>query len=114
MSDAVGRSSCGEEATIPVDFRGPMDYLCQSSPGRFGPHFITGRLLPRVFHTAVAFASAVLLAGAVHAQGFKFSNPDPSQQAEQQAEAMKQDHIAYELSTPCRNDLKGKKIMVVI
>jgi hypothetical protein len=27
---------------------------------------------------------------------------------------MKQDRIAYELSTPCRNDLKGKKIMVVI
>ena len=50
----------------------------------------------------------------VFAQGFKFSNPDPSQEADRQAEAMKQDRIAYELSTPCRNDLKGKKIMVVI
>jgi len=51
---------------------------------------------------------------AAGAQGFKFSDPDPSQQADQAAEAMKQDRIAYELSTPCRADLKGKKIMVII
>jgi hypothetical protein len=73
--------------------------------------------LQRVLPTAVAFTflSAAFLASApTGAQGFKFSDPDPSQQAEQQAEAMKQDRIAYELSTPCRNDLKGKKIMVVI
>jgi hypothetical protein len=71
--------------------------------------------LPRVFRIAAGFASALLFAAsAAHAQGFKFSNPDPSQEADRQAEAMKQDRIAYELSTPCRNDLKGKKIMVVI
>jgi hypothetical protein len=73
--------------------------------------------LQRVLPIAVAFTflSAALLASApTGAQAFKFSDPDPSQQAEQQAEAMKQDRIAYELSTPCRNDLKGKKIMVVI
>jgi hypothetical protein len=71
--------------------------------------------LPRVFRIATGFASALLLAASLaHAQGFKFSNPDPSQEADRQAEAMKQDRIAYELSTPCRNDLKGKKIMVVI
>ena len=29
-------------------------------------------------------------------------------------EAARQDRIAYELSTPCRADLKGKKIMVII
>ena len=34
------------------------------------------------------------------AQGFRFSNPNPEQEAERQAEAMKQDRIAYELSTP--------------
>jgi hypothetical protein len=48
------------------------------------------------------------------AQGFKFSNPDPSQEADQAAQAAKEDRIAYELSTPCRADLKGKKIMVII
>ena len=70
--------------------------------------------MPRVFQTFVAFASALLIAATAHSQGFKFSNPDPEQEAARQAEAMKQDRIAYELSTPCRNDLKGKKIMVVI
>lgn len=47
----------------------------------------------------------------VEAQGFKFSTPDVSQQAEQ---AARDDRIAQELSTPCRADLKGKKIMVII
>lgn len=52
-----------------------------------------------------------LAIGVAGAQGFKFSDPDHSQQAEQ---AAREDRIAYELSTPCRADLKGKKIMVVI
>ncbi|MEO8305026.1 MAG: hypothetical protein ABI724_12980 [Betaproteobacteria bacterium] len=52
-----------------------------------------------------------LAAGPLHAQGFKFSQPDNSAQVE---EAAKQQRIAIELSTPCRADLKGKKIMVVI
>ena len=67
-----------------------------------------------VSRIAVALASTLVVALAAHAQGFKFSDPDPAEQAERQAQAMKQDRIAYELSTPCRNDLKGKKIMVVI
>jgi hypothetical protein len=54
---------------------------------------------------------ATLAAGPVGAQGFKFSNPDTSGQEE---EAARQQRIAEQLSTPCRNDLKGKKIMVVI
>lgn len=48
------------------------------------------------------------------AQGFKFSNPDPSEEAARAAQAAKEDRINYELSTPCRADLKGKKIMVII
>lgn len=48
------------------------------------------------------------------AQGFKFSNPDPEEEAQRAAQAAKEDRIAYELSTPCRQDLKGKKIMVII
>ena len=54
------------------------------------------------------------LSGIAAGQGFKFSNPDPDQQAAQAAQAAKEDRIAYELSTPCRADLKGKKIMVII
>jgi hypothetical protein len=48
------------------------------------------------------------------AQGFKFSNPDPEEEAQRAAQAAKEDRIAYELSTPCREDLKGKKIMLII
>jgi len=71
--------------------------------------------LDRVLRIGATLGPALLLAMPLaFGQGFRFSNPDPSQEADRQAEAMKQDRIAYELSTPCRNDLKGKKIMVVI
>ena len=52
-----------------------------------------------------------LIAVEAGAQGFKFSQPDTEAQAEEDARA---DRIARALSTPCRADLKGKKIMVVI
>ena len=58
---------------------------------------------------------AALLAEPLGAQGFSFSQDAAKQEAEAQAtEAAKQQRIAENLSTPCRNDLKGKKIMVVI
>ena len=44
-------------------------------------------------------------------QGFKFSQPDTAAQAEEEA---RRDRIAQQLSTPCRADLKGRKIMVMI
>lgn len=72
------------------------------------------RVLPvRAFVVSSCFALA-LTGGPAFAQGFKFSNPDPSQEADRAAQAAREDRIAYELSTPCRNDLKGKKIMVII
>ncbi len=52
-----------------------------------------------------------LAVGGAHAQGFRFSQPDNADQA---AQAERDARIAAELSTPCRADLKGKKIMVVI
>jgi hypothetical protein len=62
-----------------------------------------------------AFALLALLialaAGPLAAQGFKFSQPDTSAQEEEAARAQR---IAEQLSTPCRNDLKGKKIMIII
>jgi hypothetical protein len=45
------------------------------------------------------------------AQGFKFSQPDTAAKAEEDA---RQERIAQQLSTPCRSDLKGRKIMVMI
>ena len=49
------------------------------------------------------------------AQGFSFSRDAAQTEAQQQADdAAKQQRISELLSTPCRNDLKGKKIAVVI
>lgn len=47
-------------------------------------------------------------------QGFKFGNPDPGDVQEQQDKADADARIAQQLSTPCRADLRDKKIMVVI
>jgi hypothetical protein len=60
---------------------------------------------------ALAFLFAAMGIGPAAAQGFKFSQPDDNAAMEN---AARQDRIAYELSTPCRADLKGKKIMVII
>ena len=62
----------------------------------------------------LAAALAVLPATAATGQGFKFSQPDESAQADQAAEAARQQMIADQLSTPCRAELRGKKIMVII
>jgi len=60
-------------------------------------------------------ALLVLLApGPTGAQGFKFSQPDETDRQEQQAQEARENRIAEQLSTPCRAELKGKKIMVVI
>lgn len=56
-------------------------------------------------------ALAQLACAAALADGFKFSQPDDADRAE---EAMRQSRIAQQLSTPCRAELKDKKIMVVI
>jgi acid stress-induced BolA-like protein IbaG/YrbA len=50
-------------------------------------------------------------AGPALAQGFRFSQPDDS---EQRDAAARDERIAQDLSVPCRAELKNKKIMVVI
>ena len=57
---------------------------------------------------------ALLAAGPAGAQGFKFSQPDEIDRQEQAAKESRENRIAEQLSTPCRAELKGKKIMVVI
>ena len=62
----------------------------------------------------VRFALALALAFAApqaRAQGFSFSQPDDEERAQREA---RDNRIAVQLSTPCRADLKNKKIMVVI
>ena len=48
------------------------------------------------------------------AQGFKFSNPDPIDQQEKQDKAAAQAMAIEDIWTPCRDELKNRKIMVVI
>jgi hypothetical protein len=67
--------------------------------------------MPSARASTLVVLLALLAVGPAAAQGFKFSQPDDSAKME---EAARQDRIAYELSTPCRADLKGKKIMVII
>jgi hypothetical protein len=64
--------------------------------------------------SAIAMLAALILLapGFAGAQGFKFEQPNDS--AAKAEEAAKQDRIAWELSTPCRADLKGRKIMLII
>ncbi|HEX7270681.1 MAG TPA: hypothetical protein VF420_00885 [Casimicrobiaceae bacterium] len=61
--------------------------------------------------SAVIALLVVLGCAAALAQGFKFSQPDEADRQEQEA---RQARIAEQLSTPCRAELKDKKIMVVI
>jgi hypothetical protein len=56
-----------------------------------------------------------LAASPISAQDFKFSQQDALDKAADKADAeARQIRVAAELATPCRADLKGKKIMVVI
>ena len=64
----------------------------------------------RPFVLAAALSIAVAAVPAA-GQGFKFSEQVDEDKAEREA---REDRIAVQLSTPCRAELKNKKIMVVI
>ncbi|OGA16826.1 MAG: hypothetical protein A3I63_11130 [Betaproteobacteria bacterium RIFCSPLOWO2_02_FULL_66_14] len=55
-----------------------------------------------------------LLPLAAGAQGFKFSNPDPNVEADKAEKAARQQRIDAQLSTPCREQIKNRKIVVLI
>ena len=65
--------------------------------------------LLRVLTTALLLLPPA--SGTLHAQGFSFSQPDDAARQQEQARAARH---AEQLSTPCRADLRNKKIMVVI
>ena len=49
-----------------------------------------------------------------HAQGFKFSDPDPSEKADKDAQDKRSAQVQEMLAAPCLNRIKNQKIMVVI
>ncbi|MES2949257.1 MAG: hypothetical protein V4858_12025 [Pseudomonadota bacterium] len=59
----------------------------------------------------VLFATATLCSGASFAQGFKFSNEDNADKAQ---EAETQAKVQALLASPCRSKIKNQKIMVLI
>jgi hypothetical protein len=63
----------------------------------------------RCLTVLLLFAAALPLGAA--AQGFKFSNED---KAQAEAKAERQGRIDAQLSTPCRDRIKNRKIMVLI
>ncbi|TMH63895.1 MAG: hypothetical protein E6H48_18715 [Betaproteobacteria bacterium] len=69
--------------------------------------------LIRVFATLVLLASFTA-PPAWSAQGFKFSNPDAVDEAEKAEKEARDAQVYEQLSTPCRQKIKDKKIMVVI
>lgn len=61
------------------------------------------------------FVSCAVAVCAAHGQGFSFSEEErKARESEQREAAEREDRIADNLSVQCRNDLKNKKIMVVI
>ena len=65
----------------------------------------------RIRMQALIAACLLAMASPLAAQGFSFSQPDDSEKREGEARAAR---IADYLSTPCRQDLRDKKIMVII
>ena len=62
-------------------------------------------------HARLVLALAFAASQATAQGGFRFSQPDDEERAEREA---RESRIAAQLSTPCRADLRNKKIMVVI
>ncbi|HET9651356.1 MAG TPA: hypothetical protein VFP36_04170 [Usitatibacter sp.] len=64
----------------------------------------------KINFAVMGFLAALALSGAA-AQGFKFSQPDETERAKEDA---RQDAIDAWLSTPCRAQLKNQKILLLI
>jgi hypothetical protein len=62
-----------------------------------------------------AVVATLCLATASYGQGFSFSKEEEARKAREQArEQAREESIAEKLSTPCREQLKDKKIMLII
>ncbi len=58
--------------------------------------------------------AALVFGMSAHAQGFKFSDPDPSEKADKDAQDKRNAQVQEMLAAPCLNRIKNQKIMVVI
>lgn len=61
-----------------------------------------------------AFALAAVLGGLAHAQEFKFSNEEQTENDRANEESERRANVEGLLSTPCRDRIKNQKIMVLI
>ena len=66
--------------------------------------------------TLVALTGLALLGTSLpaHAQGFKFSDPDPAAKADKDAKDKRDAQVQEMLAAPCLKRIKNQKIMVVI
>jgi len=62
-------------------------------------------------HAVIVLLAGMAMCGAVAAQGFKFSNDDSNNQAQ---EAERRANVQALLASPCRARIKNQKIMVLI
>lgn len=70
---------------------------------------------PREMRRSSAIFLATFCIGVcAYAQGFKFSNPSPDEQAQAAEQQRKRDTVDWQLSTPCRDRIKNRKIMVLV
>lgn len=63
---------------------------------------------------AIVLACGLLGSPAWAQQGFRFSNPSPDEQREAAEQAHKRAQVERQLSTPCRDRIKNRKIMVIV
>lgn len=64
--------------------------------------------------SSAIFIASLCVGACAWAQGFKFSNPSPGEQQEAGEQQHKQARIAQQLSTPCRERIRNRKIMVLV
>jgi hypothetical protein len=64
--------------------------------------------------SSAIFLASFCLWACAYAQGFKFSTPSADEQRQVQEEQHKDARIARQLSTPCRDRIKNRKIMVLV
>lgn len=63
---------------------------------------------------ALAVLGSLSIGMTAQAQGFKFSDPDPSEKADKDAQDKRNAQVQDMLAAPCLNRIKNQKIMVVI
>lgn len=71
-------------------------------------------MFPRCLGVLLGVALALCVPSALAQGGFRFSQPTEADRAEQADREARDMQISDWLSTPCRDDLRNKKIMVII